>query len=415
MPAMSLLAAVVWLASYLIGAIPFGYLIARARGVDIFAHGSGNIGATNVGRILGKPFGILVFLLDFAKGAIPTAVAWHLVGDDNGLVAVGAGLAAFLGHLYPIYLGFRGGKGVATGAGVVAVLLPGPALVAILTWLAVASATRYVSLASIVSVVALVAFYLLERGKFEFADPRTWFALFAGGLVVVKHRTNIARLRAGTESPLKENPAMQPVARSMHVLALALWCGMGVFFNFVVALSLVNTFDKLGETTDRPDWFPRVAAYERTDDSIKVNGPKEQGSRAFGAAVGPIFDWYFLLQGACGFVALGTALGWTRFGRLHRVRVGLIGVALLLVLAGWPLARYVTGLRVERNGITDVYLKADPARAEELRPQVVDARHRFFAWHQVSLFSSLATIVLVIAATALAGQLPVTPESRPPA
>src|ERR1700752_4765 len=92
-------------ASYLLGAIPFGYLIARARGVDIFAHGSGNIGATNVGRILGKPLGILVFLLDFAKGALPTAAALHLFPDDNGVVAVGAGLAAFLGHLYPVYLG----------------------------------------------------------------------------------------------------------------------------------------------------------------------------------------------------------------------------------------------------------------------------------------------------------------------
>ena len=325
---MSLLAALVWLSSYLVGSIPFGYLLARARGVDIFAHGSGNIGATNVGRVLGRPFGILVFLLDFAKGAIPTAVAGHLVPDDNGLVAVGAGLAAFLGHLYPIYLGFRGGKGVATGAGVVAVLFPWPALIAILVWIAVAAATRYVSLASILAVIALVAFHLLMRDRFELSDPRTLFALFAGGLVIVKHRANIARLCVGTESQIAENAAMQPVARSMHVLSLGLWCGMGVFFNFIVGLSLFHTFDSIAEKVERPAWFPNVAEYTWTEPELKLDGPKEQGSRAFGAAVGPLFSVYFLLQGICAFVALGTALSWTRFGRLHRIRVWIIGARL---------------------------------------------------------------------------------------
>jgi acyl phosphate:glycerol-3-phosphate acyltransferase len=409
MPSMSLLAIVVWLASYLIGAVPFGYLLARARGVDIFAHGSGNIGATNVGRVLGRRFGILVFLLDFAKGAVPTAVAGHLVPDDDGLVAVGAGLATFLGHLYPVYLGFRGGKGVATGAGVVAVLFPVPALVSILTWFAVAAATRYVSLASVLSVVALVAVYLLRR-DFDIADPRTLFALFAGGLVVVKHRANLARLRAGTESQLKENSAMQPIARSMHVLSLGLWLGMGVFFNFIVGLSLFHTFETIGEATQRPAWFPNVTEYVWTEPEIKLDGPKEQGSRAFGAAVGPLFAWYFLIQGGCAFVALGTALGWTKFGRLHRIRVWILGAALLLAMIGWPIERHVTELRVERNAITDTYLAAGTARAVETRAQVVEARRRFFVWHQVSLFSSLATVVLVIAATALAGQLPVEPK-----
>src|SRR4029077_2795025 len=118
--------------SYLLGAIPFGYLIARWRGVDIFKQGSGNIGATNVGRLLGRRFGILVFLLDFAKGALPVAAGFAIAAPDASAFAawprdtlpVLAGLAAFLGHLFPIYLRFRGGKGVATGAGVVAVLAP---------------------------------------------------------------------------------------------------------------------------------------------------------------------------------------------------------------------------------------------------------------------------------------------------
>src|ERR1700730_13077142 len=116
------------LAGYGIGAIPFGYLIGRWRGVDIFQHGSGNIGATNVGRVLGKRFGILVFVLDFAKGAVPVALAlWvqQWTAHDKTTFYVGAfykglpvwtGLAAFLGHLFPIFIRFRGGKGVATGA-----------------------------------------------------------------------------------------------------------------------------------------------------------------------------------------------------------------------------------------------------------------------------------------------------------
>src|SRR5271156_180934 len=140
------------LIAYLVGAIPFGYLVARWRGVDILHQGSGNIGATNVGRVLGRRFGILVFVLDFAKGALPVLAA-QTVGP--GWLPVTAGLAAFLGHLFPVYLRFRGGKGVATSAGVVAVLLPWPALGAVLTWVAVVCSTRYVSLASLVAALAL--------------------------------------------------------------------------------------------------------------------------------------------------------------------------------------------------------------------------------------------------------------------
>src|SRR5690242_13444664 len=112
------------LLSYLVGAIPFGYLVARGRGVDILKQGSGNIGATTVGRVLGRPFGILVFLLDFAKGAVPAFLAriWasaHELELPSDSLPVAAAVAAFLGHLYPVYLRFRGGKGVATAAGAV--------------------------------------------------------------------------------------------------------------------------------------------------------------------------------------------------------------------------------------------------------------------------------------------------------
>src|SRR5437870_3812335 len=132
-----LVAALALLAAYLVGAIPFGYLIARARGVDIFHAGSGNIGATNVGRVLGRRFGLVVFALDFAKGAVPVALSGLLPAEAHDALGlpnalrVGVALCSLLGHLFPVYLGFRGGKGVATGAGTVAVLVPGPAVLAI--------------------------------------------------------------------------------------------------------------------------------------------------------------------------------------------------------------------------------------------------------------------------------------------
>src|SRR4051812_26224322 len=148
------------LASYLVGAIPAGYLVARARGVDILQQGSGNIGATNVGRVLGLWWGILVFLLDFAKGAGPVLAAGWLLEQPAVLwphtLAVVAGIAAFLGHLFPIYLGFRGGKGVATGAGVIAVLVWEIALLVVAGWAVVLFATRYMSLASLTAALLLL-------------------------------------------------------------------------------------------------------------------------------------------------------------------------------------------------------------------------------------------------------------------
>src|SRR5262245_34443188 len=153
------------LIAYLIGAVPFGYLVARWRGVDITKLGSGNIGATNVGRVLGKPLGLLVFLLDFAKGALPTAAARVCFGDEADYLAVVAGLSAILGHMFPIYLGFIGGKGVATGAGVVFVLMPLPALGGLLVWIAMLCAFRYVSLASLAAAAALTVLRLVVSSE----------------------------------------------------------------------------------------------------------------------------------------------------------------------------------------------------------------------------------------------------------
>src|SRR3954452_23720925 len=205
---------VVILLSYLLGAVPFGYVIAKLRGVDIFHAGSGNIGATNVGRVLGRKFGLLVFALDFAKGAVPVAVAGLLPAEAHAAlelpdaVRVGVALCAFLGHLFPVYLGFRGGKGAATGAGTVFVLVPGPAALAVLAWAAVVGATRTVSLGSVVAAGALCAARLLSV-----TDPFgrdsvvvTGFCLAGTGLVLLKHRANLARLARGPESRLEDQP-----------------------------------------------------------------------------------------------------------------------------------------------------------------------------------------------------------------
>ncbi len=167
------------LAGYLIGSIPFGYLVARVRGVDIFAQGSGNIGATNVGRVLGKKYGVLVFLLDFTKGVLPVLATRFIPSPWPDWLAVLTGLAAFLGHLFPLYLGLRGGKGVATGTGVVLMLVPGPALAALGVWLLAVLAWRYVSVASLLAVAALISVQLTAsagaiHARYSASWPAPW-------------------------------------------------------------------------------------------------------------------------------------------------------------------------------------------------------------------------------------------------
>src|SRR6516164_9253537 len=230
------------LLGYLVGAIPFGYLVARWRGVDIFHAGSGNIGATNVGRILGRRFGILVFLLDFAKGALPVLVATRALPAADGLtpdvLGVTAGVAAFLGHLFPVYLRFRGGKGVATGAGIVTVLMPGPALAALAAWALLVTATRYVSLASLAA-AALLCGLRLSLTPHQWAPEQrvvSGFCLAAVALVFARHRGNIRRLFQGTENRLQEAPAMVQFGKVVHVLALGLWFGTVVFFTITGAV-----------------------------------------------------------------------------------------------------------------------------------------------------------------------------------
>ncbi len=216
--------------AYLLGSIPFGVLIGRARGIDIREHGSKNIGATNVGRVLGRPLGLLCFFLDMAKGAIPVLVAGRLLGT-LGLTTMEAGagdlwlwmlvaLAALAGHMYSPFLRFGGGKGVATAFGGLVAMWPVltiPALVALGSWILVVMSTRVVSVASMAAAlimpIATLAMMLLGGSRSE-PRPDTLDLLASGsapllttigiaGLVLWRHRSNIRRLLRGEEHVIK--------------------------------------------------------------------------------------------------------------------------------------------------------------------------------------------------------------------
>jgi acyl-phosphate glycerol 3-phosphate acyltransferase len=381
----------VTLGSYLIGAIPFGYLIARARGVNIFQQGSGNIGATNVGRVLGRRFGILVFVLDFAKGALPVLAAGQLANQVSAdlpahSLEVAAGLAAFLGHLFPVYLRFRGGKGVATGAGIVAVLLPVPALWAFFTWFAVLCAWQYVSLASIAAVLVLCLSQLGQAQDPFGPETRTLTLLcfVAAGLVIARHAANIGRLLQGRENRLKESASMLYLTKLIHVLTLGLWFGSVVFFTFS-ALIVFDSFKSLTtQIANRPDWLPTTMT-------------PDQANQLAGYAVGPIFPWYFLLQGVCGVLALVTCLAWSRWepqAAIHRVRFIVLALALATVIPGLLLSQKVGALRMDRYSREEAVATA--AKAE------------FGRWHTYSLLLNFVTMGLVTAGMAMTARLPNT-------
>jgi glycerol-3-phosphate acyltransferase PlsY len=185
------------LMAYAIGSIPFALLIARQWGAgDLRRAGSGNLGAANVFRVSGVTAGALVALLDITKGALSVTLARHL--SDQPAAPAAAGLAAMVGHIYPVWLRFHGGKGVATASGVFAILAPS-ALAPTLAIFAVAvTLTRYVSLASVLAALALPFFtYAAGRSRSTIAA-----AVVASALIVFKHRTNLARLRTGVERRL---------------------------------------------------------------------------------------------------------------------------------------------------------------------------------------------------------------------
>ena len=204
---------------YLLGSIPTGYLFARARGIDIRTVGSGNIGATNVFRILGKPAGIAVLVIDGLKGY--AACAWlpdlvfRFVAEKHGVqvadrgfydvLQIIGGVSALLGHNYTCWLKFKGGKGIATSAGVLAALVPVPFMIILFIWVVMFALTRYVSIGSIAASVALPFAAYFTRNSVTIVVVTALMA----ALAVYKHRANIQRLLNGTESRFGRKPKEQ--------------------------------------------------------------------------------------------------------------------------------------------------------------------------------------------------------------
>ena len=217
--------------AFLLGSIPFGLIIAKAKGVNIREHGSGNIGATNVLRVIGKKYGISCLLLDALKGFIPVAIATNLIQIDGRAIQIPLGfldpwalilpaaeamkgqtvqiltaLAAVLGHNYSPWVGFKGGKGIATSAGVLLALMPFAVGLLFVVFIVIFLVTRYVSLASIVAAAILPIVTLWGSWHHGRIQDGTWnkplfiFSLVIGVLAIWKHRSNIQRLRAGTEN-----------------------------------------------------------------------------------------------------------------------------------------------------------------------------------------------------------------------
>jgi acyl phosphate:glycerol-3-phosphate acyltransferase len=184
--------------AYLLGSIPFSFLVARLFGVaDVRRVGSGNVGATNVMRNAGKTAGLLAFLLDASKGAAAALIARALLRPEGALPALAAALAV-LGHMYPVWLGFRGGKGVATGAGAFLPLAPAAGAGGLVAFALTLAATRYVSLASLAGALTLAGLTFVTGAPSTVA----WTAAVLASFIVWKHRENLRRLRAGTESRL---------------------------------------------------------------------------------------------------------------------------------------------------------------------------------------------------------------------
>lgn len=210
---------IVLVAAYFIGAIPFGVIIGRLwRGVDIRSYGSGGSGATNVTRTLGPRAGATVFAADFAKGVSVIALSRYVMNGDPWLVAA-AGTVAVLGHMFPVYIKFKGGKGVSTGFGALAVISPIAAVIALVGVL-IAAISRYVSLGSIlgstVSLGLLVIFSIFELSIFGW-DHNLWNLLFAipvGVLIIWSHRSNVDRLAKGDESRLENKPSPRRAQRT---------------------------------------------------------------------------------------------------------------------------------------------------------------------------------------------------------
>lgn len=214
-------------ASYLIGGIPFGVLIARSKGIDIRQHGSKNIGATNVWRTLGRKYGLLCFALDFLKGAVPVLAAGAIfktlgataLPPQTSWLWLAVAVAAVVGHMHSPFLGFAGGKGVATGFGAMVAVWPhitAAALIALAVWLLTLKIWKMVSISSCLAAATMpLAILLLSAlarwpGGPQTAWPFIALTTLVALLVIYKHRANLARIRAGTERRIGASPPAPP-------------------------------------------------------------------------------------------------------------------------------------------------------------------------------------------------------------
>jgi acyl phosphate:glycerol-3-phosphate acyltransferase len=190
------------LGAYLLGAVPFGYIITRLRtGADIRTVGSGNIGATNVTRTQGKTWGVATLALDAAKASAAALACVHF--SPLPWMGAAGGAMAVVGHCYPIYIGFRGGKGVASGLGAFLVIAPFATLIALGVFVLVLLGTRRVAAGSVLAALAFaVALFVLHFGYGRFAPQVPWIGLGLSLLLVARHHENIRRIAAGTEPPM---------------------------------------------------------------------------------------------------------------------------------------------------------------------------------------------------------------------
>ena len=198
--------AVLLVGSYLLGSIPFGYLAGRLVGIDIRQTGSGNVGATNVVRVLGKRYGYPVFALDFLKGFGAVKISMLMAPgrppewNSSEIVGILAAMSSILGHLYPPWLKFKGGKGVATSTGALLALTPVPTLIGVAIWIIMFWLTRYVSLASITAALVLPIVILVVSSQDQNKrKPLVYSSACVAAVVIWRHRSNLSRLMRGTE------------------------------------------------------------------------------------------------------------------------------------------------------------------------------------------------------------------------